>query len=311
MFKSSLCLFWENNYCKFMNNPERCLFAHGIEDIQDNIPICKYGIRCNNSKCVFDHGKVSTIPNMVYDISIINKKRRNNKKNKTDNKKINVIENRNIKSEIVYNENINPIPNIPQSYLKDCVDDEIKTVKIINKEKCIKEEIYVRKEDYDKILSITDYFYIKKYDNMVHGRNEIISNIVKNNYMIIKSLRDDNNKKDVFINKLIYENNILKKINKELKTDNNKKNTISDVVEKNVDTIKITKLYIKYVNLYKLFKNNSYQDININEIRKYTKDKNIYKIKQRAEKINTFYNKFKNGIFKYCLPISKIIKMSF
>lgn len=135
MFKSTICLYWENKSCRFMKNPEKCEFAHGEIDIKNNTVNCKYGIRCNNSECCFYHGNTSTIPYLIYDIPIFNNKRKN-KKNKTDNKKINIIEKSNIKI-----------------------------------------------EDYDKKLSITVEFYIKKYNTISEmvekqNRKDVIKNIL-------------------------------------------------------------------------------------------------------------------------------------
>lgn len=281
--KTILCDFWEKGNCKYMERSELCKYAHGIEDLY--IVYCKYGINCNNPKCLFYHGK-STTRNMVYDIPIINKKK--NKKCK----KIKSIENSHFcksitNKEIVINNSNNR--NIP---LKEYIKDETQIVDIINKNKGIKDTITAFNTDINKILSVVDEFYIKKYNNMVYN-------------------------KDIIINKLKSENISLKKITKELKIDNknisaelskNKINTMN-VVEN--DNIKLKNLYYKYIELYKIFNNNNYKTINLEEIKKYTMDKNIYKVKQRAYKVYNFYQKYINGIIKDVLPISKIIKMSF
>jgi hypothetical protein len=244
MEKTKICLYWKNKNCKYMESPEKCCFAHGVEDLFKKE--CKYGANCYNANCKFNHGCESTMVNMVYDFPFIMK--------------------------------------IPKRKNKKINTPEDKSDKVIN---CL-----IEKET-------------PKNDNIINKENEINDNHNK--------IKSENQRLKKVIEKLKNENkNISSKLEKMVK---NQKNTIDNMVENtNVriiknDTNKIERLYNKYIELYKIFINNSYKNIDLEEIKKYTMDKNIYKVKQRATKIYKFYEKFKNGIIKEILPISKIINM--
>jgi hypothetical protein len=303
MQKIAICKYWENGNCIFMEDSVKCCYAHGVEDL--NMVECKYGVNCNNPKCLFDHGK-STISNMVYDIPIIDKIKIKKCK------KIKNMEGSHIINNNEKYKNKNQDINI---YNKK---DKINNIILINKEKGIKDYINISNKDYNSLLSKVDEFYINKYNTMLYIKNNFISQIVKNNYKNIVILRNKNNDKDITIKKLQSKNNSLIKMTEELKTENkilsdklskNKINTMNKVVGN--DNSKLKKLYNKYIELYKIFNNNSYKTINIEEIKKYTMDKNIYKVKQRSYKVYNFYQKYINGTIKEFLPISKIIKMVF
>lgn len=244
MEKTKICLYWENKNCKYMENPEKCCFAHGVENLFKKE--CKYGVNCYNAHCIFNHGCESTIPTMVYDVPIIVKRK---------------------------NKNLNTPNDKPDKVINHLIEKEI-----------------------------------PKNNNIINKENEI--NEINDNYNKIKS---ENERLKKVIEKLKNENkNISSKLEKMVE---NKKNTMDNVVEntngrilKN-DTKKIEKLYNKYIELYKIFINNSYKTINLEDIKKYTMDRNIYKVKQRATKIYKFYEKFKNGIINEILPISKVINM--
>lgn len=293
MKKIIICDYWKNKTCKFMKDSDNCMYAHGVEDL--NVVECKYGSKCNNINCLFDHGESiaqSTIVNMVYDFPIIDKR-----KNKIKCKKLMKKEN-NINMDILnHNTMINSVY---------CVNnkkpEKSNVVKIINKEKNINEIIMIFNTDYNNLLSTIDDFYINKYNTMINDKNKIISMVVRNNYRTIVSLRNINKNKDLLISKLKKENILLKENNgKKCYTKNN-------MVYQN----KIISLYDKYINIFNIFnKYKNYKLINFDEIKKYTKDKNIYKLKQRSTKVYNFYENFKNGNVKNLLPVSTIFKMVF
>lgn len=312
MEKTIICSYWENKTCKFMEDPFMCQFAHGTEDI--NKIYCKYGNHCNNPKCAFYHGNESTTPDMVYDIPIIDK--RKNKKNKKIIKNTEKY-NKSINFDNLEKEEIIPFTNyIPHTYERQ---ETATVVKIINKEYGIKENINIFNNDHVKVLSIIDDFYITKYNNIVNEKNRYIRQIVFNNYKNIYYLRKINNNKDEIINKLKSENILLKENNELLKKEKNiyTKNNMVDINNnKKIYKIdfqnKLKTLYNKYINLYEIFKRyENYKLINLDEIKKYTKDKNIYKIKQRATKVFNFFEKFKKGHINDLLPVSTIFKMVF
>jgi hypothetical protein len=56
-----------------MKIPSMCLYAHGIKYL--NKVNCKYGSNCCNPKCDFNHGTISAIPNMVYEILLFRKEK--------------------------------------------------------------------------------------------------------------------------------------------------------------------------------------------------------------------------------------------
>ena len=296
MEKTTICSYWEKKSCRFMNNPEKCIFAHGVEDLK-KIP-CIYGSNCYNVNCKFNHENISTITAMVYDIPIINL--RKNKKIKKNKKKIfpNVED---ISKKEKYN-----IPFKTDIPCENKKEEKIQIVKIVNKHKGISDTINVLNTNYNKMLSIIDDFYIKKYDNMLYSKNKYISKIINNNYKLISYLRNINIDKDLIINKITDENERLKK------------NTIPNMEDvlnkkkKHEDQNKIKLLYNKYINIHKIFmKYSNYKLINLDEIVKYTKDRNIYKVKQRAYKVYEFYTRYKKGILKELLPVSTIFKMIF
>lgn len=291
MEKTTICSYWEKKSCRFMNNPKNCIFAHGVEDLKKIS--CIYGSNCYNVNCKFNHENISTIPSMVYDIPIIdlkkNKKvKKNKKKNFSNAEEISKKE----KDNISFNTDI-PCEN------------KIQIVKIVNKHKGINETINVLNTNYNKMLSIVDDFYIKKYDNMLYSKNKYISKIINDNYKLISYLRNINKDKDLIIHKITDENERLKK--KEC-LENIKKDKPSKMEDQN----KLKTLYNKYINIYKIFmKYSNYKLINLDEIKEYTKDRNIYKVKQRSYKIYEFYTMYQKGILKELLPVSTIFKMVF
>lgn len=339
MEKTIICEFWEKRNCKFMEKPSLCCYAHGMKELKK--VDCKYGPNCSVPKCLFFHGNTSTINKMVYDIPIINKKmlKRNNKKGI---KKISIVETycKNIDTKSIqlekFSKTINKVSDIATI---DTYNIGSGIVTIIKKEEDIKEQVIVKNPDTNKLLPFVDEYY----KNIIIKKNKFINNIVTDNYRYIVNIRNENKKtnlkleilneknniNDNIINKLKKENDLLKSQNNELKTENNKleldklemekenkilkeTNTTSmvDHESSNINKNKLLNLYNKYVNLYNIFKNqNNYKGININEINKYTKDKNIYKIKQRSVKIYNYYNKLVNGVIKEYLPIYKIIRM--
>jgi hypothetical protein len=53
--KKIICKNWEENNCKFMNNLEKCPFAHGEKDVNQNE--CFNGIYCWDEDCIFKHSE--------------------------------------------------------------------------------------------------------------------------------------------------------------------------------------------------------------------------------------------------------------
>lgn len=76
---------------------------------------------------------------------------------------------------------------------------------------------------------------------------------------------------------------------------------------------KLERNYQKWINVYNIFEkyNYNYKLIkeNINEIEKYVKDKNIYKVKERAIKIYNYYKKLKENNYIEYMSISNILKV--
>lgn len=147
MEKIKICVYWEKKICKFMNNPDKCCYAHGIN--------CKYGINCCNSKCVLNHGDI-----VVYDIPIVKIKTFCNP---------NFFENETNKIPV---KSINEDNNI-----LDINKNNINNVIIIKKEDNINDIVYYLESDYNKILSYIDNYYIEKINkNNQYFRNTIIKN---------------------------------------------------------------------------------------------------------------------------------------
>lgn len=135
-----------------------------------------------------------------------------------------------------------------------------------------------------------------------------------NNKIYVKSKAQNIDTVITINNKLKEE---IKELNNEIKELNNKikelknNNTKNKVVDKIINNDKIMIKYKKYIKIYEIFMNNNYKTINMDEIKQYTKDNNIYKIKQRSEKIYKYYEQFKNGIIDKLYPVSTIFKMVF
>lgn len=247
---------------------------------------------------------------MIFPL-LIKEKKKKNKKSK------------NVYNGLDINNNNEKEKEIPLKYIIPESHEIPTIIKIINKEKGIKEKVSISNKDYNKTLLYIDELYISKYNNMVYEKNNIIKNIVNNNYKYISYLRKINNKKELLINKINSENfllkednEILRKENKIIKSSYTKKEMVdiknNKKIYKNDFQNKLKLLYNKYINLYEIFnKYKNYKLINLDEIKKYTKDKNIYKIKQRSTKVFNFYENFKKGYIKELLPVSSIFKMVF
>lgn len=339
MTKYVLCEYYKNKTCKFMNDSKLCTYAHGKNDL--TIVDCKFGSGCTNIDCKFNHGD-NLINNNIYEIPIIIKSKKTNKKNIKNNinKKVNKNNSSNIFEMLNNQENetssknniintfqidINNVPNnVP---ILDPINN-IQTIKIINKDKKINEIVTIpRINNNDKLFNIIDNYYVTKYLNHVYIKNKEISTICYNNFKYIKQLNNKINEKNNIIYKLKEKINNFEKENINLSSKiklliDNKKDVILKT-EKNILVYQVdpttndesahnlnipNDLYTKYINIYEIFRkyNFNYKLINIDEIRKYSKDMNIYKLKQRASKVFNYYQKYKAGIVDL-LPVSKLI----
>lgn len=249
MEKSIICDYWKNNICKYMNDSLKCKYAHGESEIK--VVECMYGNHCYNINCKFNHGE-STVPNTVYDIPIVNKRKLRNKNKR-----------------------------------------------IINKEKNMKME-QINPQKTNTIINLVDYNKDDKNNISVKDEVQNIDPVVTIN----NKLKEENNKLKQEINKLKEEIN-------EMKKKYTKKKVVDDKIVNNDRVDKIMIKYNKYIKIYELFINNNYKTINLEEIKKYTKDNNIYKLKQRSSKIYNYYEQFKKGIIDKLLPVSTIFKMVF
>lgn len=251
MEKIKFCVYWEKKICKFMNNTDKCCYAHCINDLKKIN--CKYGINCCNSKCVLNHGDI-----VVYDIPIV---------------KIKTFCNPNFFE--------NETNKIPDNNILDINKNNINNVIIIKKEDNINDIVYYLESDYNKILSYIDNYYIEK----INKNNQYFRNTIIKNYGYTTFLRNKNQHLILENKNLRLKYDQLKKEKEETKLNNTHNTQL--IESKNININRLTTLYNKYIDLYNIFKNNdyNYKNINMSLINDYTNDKNIYMIKQRATKV--------------------------
>jgi hypothetical protein len=262
--------------------------------MKDNKICCKYGSLCINPECCFFHSKKYTIKDMVFDIPVrINIKK--NKKLHKNKKTCDQIINNSVNKDDIYIFDNSEVIKHDSTNIK-----KIDKVIIINKDKNIKRHITVDSYtlDMDKLLNHVDEYYINYYTNIINKKDNFLRKKVNDNYNVIINLRKENNKLKKKVQEL--ENKCVTKSMVDISKNRN-----------NVNINKLKNLYKKYVNIHNVFIkcNNNYKIIDMEYIKNYTKDKNIYKIKQRAEKVYNFYNKLQSGVLNDYLPISKIINM--
>lgn len=146
--------------------------------------------------------------------------------------------------------------------------------------------------------------YVQNDNTKIHN---IKNNLNKNNKQIILI----NDKKiDYKISTIIQNNN---GISIGIQTDNIEPVMNIKLNENFNKKNKLEKIYKKWENIYNIFKkyNYNYKLIkeNISQIRVYIKDKNIYKVKERAIKIYKYYSNLKINKDIDFLTISNILKM--
>lgn len=305
MDKTIICSFYENNICKFMNESHRCKYAHGKDELV--IPECKFGVRCYNVNCDFKHYDIidKKIEININDIIKVNKNIK-----KVKNKKNNKIQN---------------FKNIPQNNMVDIKNKLLQSKMYIEKENNIFYDNGIKNEDKNNnsYINIIDRLkkkcqfltlnYINAFTRTVFKLENEISKLKDENKILTKQINIKNTSVDVSTNTDGISG--IKKRDFEIQNRDDKKSDVKNVnhisiMEKN----RLLKLYNKWSNVYKIFEKYSFNykiiKKNIDEIKKYVKDKNIHKIKERCTKIHLYYNKILNNEVKEYKHISKIIKMS-
>jgi hypothetical protein len=290
MYKTIICSFYENNICKFMNESHRCKYAHGEDELV--IPECRFGVRCYNVNCDFKHYDIidKKIEININDIIKVNKnikKVKNKKNNKIQDFK-NIPQNNIFYDEGIKNEdkNNNSYINIIDRLKKKCQFLTLNYINAFTRTVFKLENEISKLKDENKIL--TKQINIKNTSVDVSTNTDGISEIKKKHFEIQTYVipNRDGRKSDV------------KNINH------------INIMEKN----RLLKLYNKWSNVYKIFEKYSFSykiiKNNIDEIKKYVKDKNIHKIKERCTKIYLYYNKILNNEVTEYKHISKIIKMN-
>lgn len=270
--KIVICKYYLENKCKYKKM--ECSYAHGVDDI--NIIECKYGVRCVNTNCIFDHGVFNLKIENIYSPVIIYKNKKHikipiTKINKNDvDKKLDSSEiEENNKKDHKYSRNIeNKLLKINQDiniHGKDTKSDESEIEEncrnIENKHLFINQDVNVHDNNKNNIYN--EIYY-----------NKLINTLDNYYYNII-------NQKNIIINNLLNKIKLLN-IPKTSKTSTN--------LEK----------YKKYHKLNDaIFSSANYDNI--------TKDKNIYKLKLRCSRIKTYMEIVKKYDVKDILPISKIL----
>lgn len=238
MIKTIICKYFLKGKCKFMNNPDKCQFAHGEKEL---VKIeCKYKQYCINSRCTYNHDAInseySKPDKYVYE-PIINKNYKNkklynysSKKYYLKNNKFKIIVNRiilHIKiKKFLENKKINLIKSLEYKIKKQnefIHNNNIKEMYNILKRFNINKNL----EKLEKILKC----YFKSDTPNLQNTNNINNNIeIRNNNKTLLSfqkyynvgcmiLKDINNWKNIIKNIIYFKNekNIYKVKNRALR----------------------------------------------------------------------------------------------
>lgn len=308
--KTSLCSFWLQGICNYMNIPEKCLYAHGEDD--SRIIECKYENNCVNSKCPFFHKPINR--DIKFDLLdfVKNKKIKNkllhsninNNRNVSQGKKIKIIDN--------IGKSYKIRENISESLCDRYSDNHLKQVKIYKKNG-INQDLLVYEKDFNKLLNYVDIFYLKKMekvyaklDNTVLLYDNKIKNMENTIHDLNKIIKEKENKLE----------NVMKDYNNII-TDSNKKNSSykidnleNTVIKKYYDIGKLlieqnNKLNVIYINKFFNCKNISMiknRCTRIYRLISYMQENNIKKFKSSLRNIfhmnnNNFLNNLKNNLF--------------
>lgn len=238
MLKSIICKYFLNGKCKFMNNSNKCQFAHGENEL---VKIeCKYKQHCTNPKCTYNHDAInndySKPNNYVYE-PIINKIYKNKK-----------LDNYSSKTYYLKNK------------FKFIINRIILNIKIKTflKNKIIKQNEFIHNNNIKEIYNILKKFNInknlEKLENILncHFKPDTLNLQNTNNIIEIRN----NNKTFLSFQKYYNLGNMI------LKDENNWKSIIKNMIcfnnEKNIYKVKnralrIIKLIdIKYKSINKL-----------------------------------------------------------
>lgn len=241
MFKTQICMHYKNNSCFYMENPSKCKYAHGTDDIF--IPSCWYDTNCLFVDCKFRHSNINGrngIRDKEYDLKdFINNNNNIVKKNKKN--KNNLFDKINIhgKKEFFGTNNKCYNTNIVETSEKNDIDI-IKTLEHV--------DIY-----YLDIIN-----NLKNKCNILHDKNKKLMNIINKDTEYTSSAMNTEPLKniDIPINENKHKRSVA--IQTDLAED--------DIINKNVNK-KLIK-YEKWINVYNILSKYefNYKNIDLNEI---------------------------------------------
>jgi hypothetical protein len=223
MEKTVICNYWRQEICKFMENSEKCKFAHGTDELK-NIPIeCKYGSFCHNVNCVFFHGIIPTTRKMVYEFPLIIKK-----------SKKHINKNNDIENNFNQHGNYEKVKNL---------ENYNKTVKSSSSMSHFEKNNTYNLDNHKEYSNLNNIIKKLEIENKILKGE--IENLKKSN---IKNNKMDNEKMDIIYNKYINIYNIFKKF------DNNYK-IIKEEIKRYTKDNNIYKVKSRATKIYKFYNN--------------------------------------------------------
>lgn len=288
MIKTKICKFYKNGTCRYMKNPKLCPYAHGLEDCK--FLLCRFDGSCSNKDCNFKHLKSNDIETILENNYI------NKILDHVDFNYLNIIK---------------ILKNKISIYKKECSNYNNYILKLkkeynILKEKNNKLIIELNKEkDYSNTSTNTDPILtdnaLIQTKPAIEKENDVKTNIIKNNRKIL----------DNGITGFTPTEYNKHKQNTECKNGRNDENVENTIKEFDLDLDKKLTKYKKWINIYRLFKlsNFNYKNIDLDELKQYIQDNNIYKVKERALKVYTYYTKLMNKEVTDYLYVTEIFKM--
>lgn len=160
--KSVICKYYLENKCKYKKM--ECKYSHGVDDI--NIIECKYGVRCVNANCIFDHGVFNLKIVKNYEHVIIYKNKKNKKHIKLTKVNIPITK---------INKNGNDTKSDSSEISKNIEKVHEYSRNIENKLLFINKDVDVNNETYyNKLINTLDNYYY----NIISKKNIIINNLL-------------------------------------------------------------------------------------------------------------------------------------
>jgi hypothetical protein len=267
-----------------MSNTSRCSYAHG--DTELITPLCRYDENCLIVNCNFIHSIING-RNGRYDLEDFIYKNIKNKKNK--NKSINFSNSFKVNN-IVINRDTDTIISKKLNNTEEKEFFDKNNINVLNNDinkyyldiiKKLNNKIYIYKKEINKYNN--SIINLKIENNNLKNKN----NVKKDKRVELKSSSINTTKITLNISTQTEHNlSIPLKRDIDIQTDDIPNEISSKIIEKKIDldsnyNKKLIK-YNKWIKIYSIFNkcNFNYNNIDINSLKQYVKDKNLYKIKK-------------------------------